>query len=180
MIKIIAFLLAMMVSPLSSSAQVLDESEPFINSSLFYDLSDTIGAAKQWARCAATYETVLNVMVASGGWSPESALVTQMHERANGAKVAIITTFLMSSTDGVEEEINERFARNLALGKEVTDSWTESFEVALAALIEADTEYGLETLTKAVDACMKVSHLQEAHIKVYYSMRMKGLLILPE
>ena len=146
----------------------------------FFLIKDANRQSEAWATCSAAYE-ILSTMLKSE--SPAQS--DQFHQFANGAKLAVLMSFLVDAIKDIDESDDAsvaRFNASFTYGKVAMESLPETKASSLMAIFESggdkNQERWMANLGTTVKHCVDNLDGQQSHIDLWRSIATSGLLKL--
>ena len=145
----------------------------------FVQISDPHRQAEVWATCHVAYEIYSRLAAKA-----EPAQSEQFHQFANGAKVAIIMTYIRDAMGDMDpktpEASTKRFNAGIEFGKLAAESLPETKATALMAILESGDE-GQKTqwyadLGATINNCVANLEGQQVLIDLWRHLATSGLL----
>ena len=171
------FLLSLSLPSLSYGLEgqsVIEGGEPFLL------IKDPNRQAEAWATCHAAYEILATILE-----SKSPAQSAQFHQFANGAKLAVLMSFVGDAIEDVDEDDETTIARfnaSFAYGKVAMESLPETKATSLMAMLETGGARGQEQwmadIGATVEHCVENLDGQQIQIDVWRSLATSGLLKL--
>lgn len=159
-------------------ANAVEDATPYVDGSKsFLKIEDVNRQAEAWAMCAATYDTMAEILSKA-----QPARSQQLSELANGAEVAVTMAIV---SDGLDPEISqERFNALWSMGKLSGTELPKTRLTMLAAEAESytgkDTEVFIRNLTATVEICIRNLEGQQMYIDTWRELAKSGLLQIPK
>lgn len=132
--------------------------------------------SESWATCAVSYD------LSSAIVGVETAAGKQLAQMANGAEVAVMMTYLVSTLG--DKSGSEAFNSNLAYAKVLMKELPETRRTSILAEFELAKRNGkgeevIKKLASTTELCAKNSETQQVYIDTYREMIKIGLLTVP-
>lgn len=142
-------------------------------------IDDPHRQAEVWATCHVAYEIVSRMMKKQ---SPAQS--DQFHQFANGAKVAIIMTYIRDAMDDMESKspdlASSRFNASIEFGKLAAESLPETKTTALMAIFEAGNEQQqtkwFADIGATINGCVENLEGQQLLIDLWRDLATSGIL----
>jgi len=132
-----------------------------------FSIEDNIRQAEAWAMCSAVYQIFSAINEAD---SPATAQLYS--EMANGAEVAVLMTFVMSSI--LDEDEPEAFSATVRFGQTSMSALPEQQMTWLLALSEQDDAWS-QNMSATYDYCVANLEAQQAYVDMSRELQQSGL-----
>lgn len=160
-------------APASEGNSFIQYNEPFVQ------IADPHRQAEVWATCHVAYEIYSRLAATA-----EPARSGQFHQFANGAKVAIIMTYVSDAISDMDPKTPEtstnRFNAAIEFGKLAAESLPETKATALMAILESGDEgqknQWYADLGATITDCVENLEGQQVLIDLWRDLSTSGLL----
>jgi hypothetical protein len=147
---------------------------------VFAEIEDPEREADSWATCAATYDLVADIIR-----SEAPAMSEDMHQKANGAELAVSMALIMGDAGLREPGGNKRFGPVLKMAQLASSERPKIYRAQIMADFEAartaDRKAAADRrLMNTVRICADNVSVQQAYIDGWREMVKSGLVTLPE
>jgi hypothetical protein len=154
---------------------IAEEATSYVHTeSPFVEIRDSQKQAQEWARCAAVYDIVAELLRSD---SPNRA--NELHQKANGAGAAITMTLFSKAIDDLVEDDPEASRRKInatiKFAKMASKEWPAVQMTSMLADLEADPDIVARRLTKSMKVCQDNLISQQAYIDMYRELVMSGV-----
>jgi len=180
--RFIIFVTALLLPALASAEA--SAREPYMTQEKFLFSDDKHEQAKNWATCAALYNTLAELNQSL--WN-NPAKAKQFSNMGNGAEVAVAMTFVIPALGTSSEDVSQsRFNATWDYAKVAMKEMPSAVQTAINANLEmgmkgtTDLKNEVQAVIDGATVCMKNIERQQTYIDIWRELATSGLLTLPK
>lgn len=151
-------------------------------------IEDPQRQATEWATCVAVYEIFADIFRSDPALQSQS---DQLHQQANGAKVAVFMALVGDAIEKVNEKDDasasmNRISASVNYGKIAMQEWPKTQATQIMAEMErakrltGGTDAVMQKMNSTLKVCLNNADGQQAYVDLWRSLAMSGLLEFPK